>query len=59
MIDLHTHTFLSDGELAPADLVRRAECAGYRAIGITDHADASNLDGLISAIMQFVRETQA
>ena len=58
MIDLHTHTFLSDGDLAPAEMVRRAEHAGYRAIGITDHADASNLDGLISAIVQFVRETQ-
>jgi len=38
MIDLHTHTFLSDGELGPAELVRRAENAGYRAIGISDHA---------------------
>ncbi len=58
MIDLHTHTFLSDGTLGPAELVRRAEHAGYRAIGITDHADASNLDDLISALVQFVRETQ-
>jgi len=58
MIDLHTHTFLSDGELSPAELVRRAEHAGYRAVGITDHADASNLDDLISALVQFVRETQ-
>jgi putative hydrolase len=58
MIDLHTHTFLSDGVLGPAELVRRAEHAGYRAIGITDHADASNLDDLISALVQFVRETQ-
>src|SRR4030042_513820 len=44
MIDLHTHTFLSDGVLAPAELVRRAEHAGYRVIGIADHADSSNLD---------------
>jgi len=58
MIDLHTHTFLSDGELSPAELVRRAENAGYRVIGITDHADASNLDDVISALVQFVRETQ-
>jgi putative hydrolase len=58
MIDLHTHTFLSDGELGPAELVHRAEHAGYRAIGITDHADASNLDDLISALVQFARETQ-
>ena len=58
MIDLHTHTYLSDGQLGPAELVRRAEHAGYRAIGITDHADASNLDDLVSALVQFVRETQ-
>jgi putative hydrolase len=58
MIDLHTHTFLSDGECGPAELVRRAEHAGYRAIGITDHADASNLDDLVSSLVQFARETQ-
>lgn len=58
MIDLHTHTYLSDGDLGPAELVRRAEHAGYRAIGITDHADASNLDTIISALVQFARETQ-
>jgi putative hydrolase len=58
MIDLHTHTFLSDGQLSPAELVRRAEHAGYRAIGITDHADASNIDTVITALVQFARETQ-
>jgi len=58
MIDLHTHTFLSDGELAPAELVRRAEHAGYRVIGIADHADASNMDDLVSALVRFARETQ-
>jgi histidinol phosphatase-like PHP family hydrolase len=58
VIDLHTHTLLSDGTMGPAELVRRAEHAGYRAIGITDHADASNLDELISKVVQFARETQ-
>jgi histidinol phosphatase-like PHP family hydrolase len=58
VIDLHTHTFLSDGVLSPAELVRRAESAGYRVIGITDHADASNLDDLVSALVRFARETQ-
>lgn len=58
MIDLHTHTFLSDGRLSAAELVRRAEQAGYRAIGITDHADASNLEELVSAVVRFARETQ-
>ena len=42
MIDLHTHTIFSDGELIPSELVRRAESIGYRAIAITDHVDYSN-----------------
>lgn len=44
MIDFHTHTLFSDGELLPGELVRRACVKGYRAIGITDHVDGSNLD---------------
>ena len=28
MIDLHTHTTFSDGELIPSELVRRAEVLG-------------------------------
>ncbi len=44
MIDLHTHTFFSDGVLIPSELVRRAVKTGYRAIAITDHIDCSNLD---------------
>jgi len=43
MIDLHTHTTFSDGELIPAELIRRAKVAGYKAMAITDHADASNI----------------
>lgn len=50
MIDLHTHTFFSDGELVPSELVRRAETAGYQAIAITDHADTSNFDFIIPRI---------
>jgi putative hydrolase len=42
MIDLHTHTLNSDGELIPAELWRRAQVKGYRYLGITDHVDASN-----------------
>ena len=45
-IDLHTHTFLSDGVLLPSEQLRRAVVKGYGAIAITDHADASNLDEL-------------
>ena len=50
MYDLHTHTILSDGELLPTELVRRAAVLGYSTIAITDHADASNLAGLVEAI---------
>jgi putative hydrolase len=58
MIDLHTHTFASDGELGPAELVRRAEAAGLKAIGLTDHADAANLERIVGELVRFVRETQ-
>jgi histidinol phosphatase-like PHP family hydrolase len=49
MIDLHTHTIFSDGELLPSELVRRAKVKGYEAIAITDHADYTNLEALIAA----------
>lgn len=50
MIDFHTHTVFSDGELIPSELVKRAKDKGYTAIAITDHADFSNLEIIISNI---------
>lgn len=50
MIDLHTHTVFSDGELIPSELVRRAEVKGYRAIGITDHVDFTNIEHILSCV---------
>lgn len=44
MIDLHTHTLLSDGELLPSELVQRAKDKGYIAIALTDHVDSSNIE---------------
>jgi putative hydrolase len=58
MIDLHAHTFASDGVLCPAELVRRAEVAGLAAIAVTDHADASNLERIVRETVIFARETQ-
>ena len=52
MIDLHTHSFLSDGVLLPAELVRRAEHIGYNSIGITDHIDQSNVDFIVPRIAE-------
>jgi histidinol phosphatase-like PHP family hydrolase len=55
MIDLHTHTFLSDGELVPAEHVRRAEVAGYRILGIADHGDFATMDSQIAAALVTAR----
>jgi histidinol phosphatase-like PHP family hydrolase len=44
LIDLHTHSLYSDGELLPTELWRRAQVKGYRYLGITDHVDASNFE---------------
>ena len=52
MIDLHTHTFFSDGVLVPAEHLRRFEVMGYDAVAITDHADSSNLDFIVPRIVQ-------
>ena len=54
MIDLHTHTTFSDGELIPAELARRAKVAGYQALAFTDHADASNLAFTLERLREFV-----
>jgi histidinol phosphatase-like PHP family hydrolase len=52
MIDLHTHTFFSDGALVPSEHLRRFEVMGYDAVAITDHADSSNLDFIVPRIVQ-------
>ena len=52
MIDLHTHTIFSDGELIPSELVRRAEVKGYTAIGLTDHVDFSNIEHVLTCIFK-------
>ena len=57
-IDLHVHSFLSDGVLLPSDLLRRVFVKGYRAIAITDHADASNMEELITSLMRFARQQE-
>jgi len=56
MIDLHTHTLFSDGELVPSELARRAYTAGYRVIALTDHVDMSNLDLVVPRIAEAARE---
>ena len=56
MIDLHSHSFLSDGVLIPSELARRAEAKGYEALAITDHADMSNLELIVPQIVKACTE---
>jgi putative hydrolase len=55
-IDLHTHSFYSDGVLLPSEMLRRVEVLGYKALAITDHADVSNLDELVGRLLRFYRD---
>ncbi|MFZ5998739.1 MAG: histidinol phosphate phosphatase domain-containing protein [Nitrospirota bacterium] len=54
MIDLHTHSIFSDGELIPAELIRRAVAMGYEALAITDHLDQSNIDLVIPRVVKTI-----
>lgn len=56
MIDFHTHSIFSDGELVPSELLRRAEHLGCRALAITDHGDSSNLEFIIPNIVKVCKE---
>ncbi len=47
MIDLHTHSTASDGDHAPAELVRRAAARGVRVLALTDH---DTMDGVAEAM---------
>lgn len=50
MYDLHTHTIHSDGELLPAELLRRMAVLGYSTVAITDHVDASNVEEVVTSL---------
>ncbi|OPZ93669.1 MAG: DNA polymerase/3'-5' exonuclease PolX [candidate division TA06 bacterium ADurb.Bin417] len=56
LVDLHTHSLLSDGLYLPMELARRAECRGYRWLAITDHVDASNLERVIPEVLKAAAE---
>ncbi len=55
MFDLHTHSLLSDGALLPSEIAIRYLAQGYQAIAITDHADYSNIESTVKAILEFSR----
>lgn len=56
MIDLHTHTVFSDGELIPAELIQRAKIAGYKAVAITDHVDHTNIEHILKNLQNGIKD---
>lgn len=52
--DLHTHTVYSDGELIPAELVRRAMVKGHDLIAITDHVDMTNVEWVVTNMVKAI-----
>jgi len=55
MVDFHCHSIFSDGELIPAEIWRRVKILGYSAIAITDHADHSNFEFIITNLLKIKR----
>ena len=59
LFDFHIHSIFSDGELIPAEIVRRCSVLGYHTIAISDHVDNSNirfvLQNLVSACEELGR----
>jgi len=51
MCDLHCHTFLSDGDLSPAELFARAEAAGIGALAVTDHVEWATVETTVPALV--------
>ncbi|MBU0995664.1 MAG: PHP domain-containing protein [Proteobacteria bacterium] len=47
--DLHNHSTASDGEFAPADIVKKAKTLGLKGFGLTDHDTLSGLEEAIQA----------
>jgi len=56
LVDLHTHSLLSDGDLLPSELLRRFEEKGFSAVAITDHVDSSNIDLVVPRLVKVCKE---
>ena len=50
MIDLHTHTNVSDGTDSPAQLINKAHSAGLEVIALTDHDSTAGWDAAGNAL---------
>ncbi|HYG31606.1 MAG TPA: 3',5'-nucleoside bisphosphate phosphatase [Methylophilaceae bacterium] len=52
LIDLHSHSIVSDGLLTPAELVAHAASKGIRVLALTDHDDVAGLTEAEAAAAQ-------
>ncbi len=50
LTDFHSHTYLSDGVLVPAEHLRRLVVQGLDAVAITDHVDSSTIDFVLDSL---------
>jgi histidinol phosphatase-like PHP family hydrolase len=55
LYDFHTHSFLSDGELLPMELIRQAVVRGCSVLGISDHVSDSTAERVINESKQDAR----
>ena len=53
MYNLHCHSLLSDGVLLPSEVAIRYAALGYKVIAIADHADYSNIETVVAAVLKF------
>lgn len=57
--DFHMHTTLSDGELLPMELIRRAAASDHGAIALTDHASFSNIRHIVESLRKDCEKADA
>ncbi len=58
MIELHSHTLLSDGVLLPSEALQRAQADGLAALAITDHVDIGNVVRVVSELQRIREEME-
>ena len=49
LVDFHVHSTASDGTVAPGELAKTADAAGYAAMALTDHDNCDGVSDFLSA----------
>jgi putative hydrolase len=49
--DFHMHTTMSDGDLCPIEILRRAVVNGYAAVALTDHAGMADSEHMLKSVI--------